>query len=65
MAKREDILEFESETRVGPYVFLERVPECEGPRYQVRIERPWKNYKWNYNDREKGFAHWVDICRSV
>ena len=57
----EDILSWESEMRVGIYVFLERSPLLKGYRYQVRIERPWKLYKWDYFDRDKAWAHFIDV----
>jgi hypothetical protein len=57
---REEILEFEQEMREGRYVFLER-PLGSEPRYQVRIERPWKDYKWDYSDREKAWAHFESL----
>jgi hypothetical protein len=60
MIKGEEVLEFEIENRAGPYVFLER-PPGENPRYQVRIERPWKNYKWDYWERGKALVHFMSL----
>ena len=55
-----EILDFESEIREGPYVFLER-PPGQDPQYQVRIDRPWKTYKWDYFDRGKAWAHFESL----
>ena len=60
MIKGDEILEFEVESRVGIYVFLERA-EGVRPQYQVRIERPWKTYKWDYWDRGKALTHFNNI----
>ena len=55
MIEGDEILEFEVESREGPYVFLERPPGV-NPQYQVRIERFKKTYKWDYWDRGKALA---------
>lgn len=58
--KGDELLEFESELREGVYVFGERVPG-KGPPYQVRIERPWKTYKWDYFNREKAWVFFESL----
>jgi hypothetical protein len=54
-----DILFWESEMRIGPYLLLEHyglLGEVQAPCYEVRIERGRKIWRWEYRSRGKALA---------